>query len=171
MVGFRDADHASEMRRQAAELMAEASRIEAAHAEAERAAREARKPKQPDVAGPVFVTFQKYQSGRVYTYAAVGWDAGRGNVRWSVTGQPMERYNWPGLLALVGEANWPTLRPLTAGEPMMAPDDAPPVVERMGRFGRVVGTDTPTGGPVSFADGPFARGPLGHVADISDYPG
>lgn len=147
MVGFRDANHAFDMRRQAAEMLAEAGRLDAAAAEADRVAREAAKPKMPSVEnGPAFVTFTRYLSGREYTYAAVGWRVGR-SVRWSVTGQDRERFNWPGLLQFVGDANWPSLTVLTPGDPLITPEAAPPVVERMGQFGRVLSSEIPTGDP------------------------
>lgn len=172
-------DMARALREQAAAQLAEASRLEAAAAEAERAAREALKPKEPDLlGGPVFVTFTKYQSGRLYTYAAVGWLVLPGDVaqgrrslqyntgRWSVTGREAERYNWPGLLDFVGEANWPTLTLLTLGDALIAADAAPPVVEKLGRFGRVLASETPTGGdPLGYGRSRFADGGI-----VKGYP-
>lgn len=75
-------------------------------AAARRAELEASRPKEPPVeAGlPEFVMFSRYQSGRVYTYAAIGWVEGRGR-------QPE--------------------------------GTEPPVAERMGRYGKVLGTETP----------------------------
>lgn len=148
------------LRQEAAALIAEANVLDAAAVEAERDAREAAKPKEPDLSdGPMFVGFSKYMNGRLYTYAAVGWcytqrDVNAGRIaamfrntgRWSITGQEAERYNWAGLLTFIGEANWPTLATLVHDKHLIKPEDAPPVVERMGRFGRVLSSDVPTGG-------------------------
>lgn len=142
----------AELRRRAKALLERAEQHDLLAAEADRLAREARKPKMPNVeGGPAFVTFTRYLSGREYAYAAVGWRVGR-SVRWSVTGRQggdgvgVDRYNWPGLLQFVGDANWPSIRPLVPGEPLIAPEDAPPVVERMGDYGRVLSSEIPTGG-------------------------
>lgn len=134
---------AAELRAQAAALISEAAAIDQAAAKAAQEARDARKPKMPTVTAeePAYVAFARYQAGRNYHYAAVGWRDGR-NVRWMVTGATTNRFNWPGLLQWIGEANWPTLCPLTPGEPMVAPGDEPPVAEEMGNYGRVARTVT-----------------------------
>lgn len=129
-----------------AQLLSEAKRAQAvaeellAQAGALALAEEAaRRPQQPDLSeGPATVTFTKYQSGREYHYAAVGWRIGRSE-RWTVTGQNTDRLNWAGLLAFVGESNWPTLAQVMAIRPMMTPGTEPPIAERMGRFGTVIG--------------------------------
>lgn len=129
-----------------AQLMAEAKRAQAiaeemlAQAGALALAEEAaRKPKQPDLSqGPQYVVFTKYQSGREYHYAAIGWRWGRSD-RWTVTGQTSDRFTWAGLLAFIGEANWSSLAQVAALAPMVAPGNEPPVAERMGRYGTVIG--------------------------------
>jgi hypothetical protein len=118
-------------------------------AAARRAELEASRPQQPPVeAGlPEFVMFSRYQSGKVYTYAAIGWVEGRGRTqvtRWAVTGEETRRFNWAGLLAFIGEANWGTLHQFTDTRALAAPGGEPAVAERMGRYGRVVGTDAVT---------------------------
>ena len=141
--------------RTSAELQAEAdqaARIAADLAEQAAAARraelEASRPKEPPVeAGlPEFVMFSRYQSGRFYTYAAIGWVEGRGRhqvTRWAVTGEETRRFNWAGLLAFIGEGNWGTLYQFTDSRALMPKGAEPPVAERMGRYGRVLGTETP----------------------------
>ena len=111
-------------------------------AEAARAEEDARRPKMPSVAegAPVIVAFTKYMSGREYNYAAVGWRVGR-SVRWMITGDD-DRRNWPGLLAFIGEANWPSLRTMITGSFMLPEGSEPAVVERMGAFGRVRATES-----------------------------
>ena len=116
---------------------------------------EARRPKMPELdnEGRATVVFSRYLSGRDYGYAAVGWRQGR-HVRWAVTSQGDQRFNWQGLLEFIGSANWSTLAVVTetvniGPEPGMEP----PIVETMGRYGRVVDStpvtdpfDTVTGG-------------------------
>ena len=150
--------NANALREQAARLLAEAGALDRAAADAELAAREAAKPREPEVGDePVYVAFRRYLSGREYSYAAVGWRVGH-SVRWAVTSRPAERANWPALLAFIGEANWPTLRRLTEGEALIDATKAAPVVERMGEFGRVESTGSPfTSGP---STGGFSRGGL-----------
>ncbi|QFP94708.1 hypothetical protein I5G59_gp88 [Mycobacterium phage LilMcDreamy] len=139
----------------AAQLRAEADRARRVADELTRQAaeqavaeEEARKPKMPAVeeGESVYVAFDRYQSGRNYAYAAVGFRTGR-SVRWAVTGEETRRFNWPGLLAFVGEANWVTLRRLSGdGESLLPEGYEPAVAEEMGRFGRVVGTSDPSEG-------------------------
>ncbi|AHK12041.1 hypothetical protein Hosp_087 [Mycobacterium phage Hosp] len=134
----------------AAYLRAEAARLLEAAGEAERAearalllAREAARPKMPEVGeGPAYVVFRRYQAGREYAYAAVGWREGR-SVRWAVTGAETRRFNWPGLLEFIGEANWSTLWTVTAADRLgPEPGAEPPTAEVMGRFGRVERSET-----------------------------
>lgn len=143
------------------ELMAQAAQAEqAAKALRAQAAllaveiEKARTPQMPDVNddGPQVVTFTRYMGGREYSYAAVGWRLGR-SVRWSVTGQAESRFNWPGLLAFIGEANWSSLA-LVTDRVLIGPPESqePPVVEAMGRYGRVQRTtvaDRTLGDPFS----------------------
>jgi hypothetical protein len=113
--------------------------------EARRAEEEARKPKMPVVdadATPV-VVFSRYQSGREYAYAAIGWRVGR-SVRWAVTGHNTQRFNWPGLLNFIGESNWATLRHVVTTVPLLPEGEEPPVAETMGSYGRVKSVDTVT---------------------------
>jgi len=180
----------------AAQLRAEAERARRVADELTRQAaeqavaeEEARKPKMPRVAegeNPV-VAFERWQSGRSYAYAAVGFRNGR-QVRWAVTGEETRRFNWPGLLAFVGEANWQTLRTLVDGDSLLPEGVEPPVAEDMGRFGRVLGTSDPSEGqPVVAAlvgysypgTGPFPGGggrvrspfaPGGYVSHHTDEP-
>ncbi|AEJ94615.1 hypothetical protein FDI63_gp091 [Mycobacterium phage ChrisnMich] len=156
---------AAALRAKAAELLAQAGEVDRAVAEAELARREARKPKQPDVehGSAVVVGFTKYQSGRTYAYAAVGWRYGNA-VRWTVTGQTTDRFNWPGLLQFIGEANWPSMDRLTGVERLGPdPEDEEPVAERMGTFGRVLGSYSPGGvvDPLVRATVPQAHGGVG----------
>lgn len=136
----------------AAQLQAEANQAAAIakelgrQAAAARAAEEAaRRPQMPEIGiepgDHAVVCFAKYMSGREYHFAALGWRVGR-SVRWSVTGQLQDRLNWPGLLVFIGEGNWHTL--VRMGQTQLlgpTPDQEPPVRERMGSFGRVMGTD------------------------------
>lgn len=154
---------ARDMRREAAQLAL--------------AAEEARRPRMPAIGGEgdrAIVSFTKYQSGREYNYAAIGWRQGR-SVRWAITGETTDRFNWPGLLRWVGEANWPSLQLMVESE-SLAPDSEPAVRERMGSFGRVLATtgvveplvraEVPRGGVI----GPFAAGGLlgGYASDGYD---
>lgn len=136
------------MSRTAAELQAEANQAAAVAKELARQAATARaaeeaasRPQMPEVAEgdcPV-VYFTKYQGGREYHYAAIGWRVGR-SVRWAVTGQVTDRMNWPGLLVFIGKANWPSLVHMTGGAHLLPAGAEPPVAERMGSFGRVHST-------------------------------
>lgn len=123
-------------------------------AAARRAEIEASRPQMPDVGGEgdrAIVCFTKYQSGREYNYAAIGWRQGR-SVRWAVTGQTTDRMNWPGLLSFIGEANWPSLHSMTEDRLLgPLPGQEAPVRERMGSYGRVLSQE--------------------HVADIGDVSG
>ncbi|QHB37832.1 hypothetical protein I5G63_gp092 [Mycobacterium phage Imvubu] len=135
--------------RTSAEIDAEARRARAIADElaqqalaARQAEEAARRPQEPAVeAGlPEFVMFSRYESGRVYTYAAIGWQEGRGRTRvtrWAVTGQETRRFNWPGLLNFIGEANWHTLYQFTDSRSLMPAGAEPPVAEEMARYGRV----------------------------------
>lgn len=114
-------------------------------AAARRAELEASRPQQPNLADyphPV-VYFTRYRSGREYSYAAIGWREGN-SVRWAITGNDTRRYNWSGLLNFIGEANWASIIHMTGGVPILPPGAEPPVAERMGRYGRVEGTETVT---------------------------
>ncbi|ABE67485.1 hypothetical protein PBI_QYRZULA_75 [Mycobacterium phage Qyrzula] len=121
--------HARELRRQAA-LLAQAQL-------------EASRPRMPELGGEgdhAVVSFTKYQSGREYRYAAIGWRVGR-SVRWAVTGETTSRYNWNGLLEFIGEANWPSLYLMVVDKLLgPTPGNEPPVSEKMGPFGRVEST-------------------------------
>ena len=130
---------ADELARQAQEMATKAAKVRQAEAEALR-------PKMPLILeGRQFwavVSFSKYQSGREYHYAAIGWREGR-SIRWAVTGQESRRFNWSGLLEFIGAANWHTVRRMHEGE-ALGPNIEPPVAERMGAFGRVEGVDVVT---------------------------
>ncbi|AKY02803.1 hypothetical protein AVV09_gp90 [Mycobacterium phage BrownCNA] len=133
---------ANDLRRQAAQMLEEAGRIDRLVAAEELRRREERRPKMPPVheGESAVVIFTKYQAGREYHYAAVGWRQGR-SVRWAVTGNTTDRLNWPGLLQFIGEGNWPSLRVVTDTENIgPSPDEEEPVAERMGAYGRVLGT-------------------------------
>jgi len=97
------------------------------------AARENRrvKPPQPEIGdGCVYLTFKRPDAvGReLHDYAAVGWRIGNGRLdrhgetrRYAVTGRSgPNHYTWDGLLNLVGERNWGSLRIVTATEPLAA---------------------------------------------------
>lgn len=112
------------------------------------AAEIARRPKMPDCSeGARYVTWSKYQSGREYAFAAVGWvvPASRGHMRaertyWAVTGEESGRHNWAALLKIIGEENWSTLH-VVETQTRIGPDpqDEPPVSMSMGSFGVVRG--------------------------------
>lgn len=136
---------AAELRRQAAQAREIAAQLARDADAATRAELEASRPRCPLIgsdAESALVSFTRYQSGREYRYAAVGWRTGR-SIRWAVTGANTDRFNWPGLLAFIGEANWPSIRLLEEGEPLLPPGTEPPVAEKMGRYGRVLGSSTP----------------------------
>lgn len=162
---------AAELRAQAAQMMADASRLDREVAQAELERREALKPKMPEVAeaAPVVVAFSKYQSGREYNYAAVGWRVGR-QVRWTTTGQGGDRLNWPGLLQFIGEANWPSLRVMNDGDSLLPEGAEPPVVERMGSYGRVLGSSVVD--PLVRAEVPgYGRGRFARGGMVGPYEG
>ncbi|UXE04459.1 hypothetical protein SEA_FUNSIZED_88 [Mycobacterium phage Funsized] len=129
---------AAELRREAAKAREIADELARQAAEAAVAEREASRPKMPVIpAGEArVVTFTRYQSGREYAYAALGWREGR-SYRWAVTGSETRRFNWPGLLDFIGEANWASLAFVTAATPILPPGAEPPVAEEMARYGRV----------------------------------
>ncbi|AYB70630.1 hypothetical protein SEA_SERENDIPITOUS_89 [Mycobacterium phage Serendipitous] len=167
---------AAQLRAEAARARAIAEELTRQAAEQAVAEEEARKPKMPNVNdGPVFVAFSRYMSGREYAFAAVGWRTGR-SVRWAVTGAEERRFNWPGLLQFVGEANWPTLRVMVDGDSLLPEGYEPPVAEEMGAFGQVLGTSDPARQPVDrpgivgiltgvsprqFAEGGYVSGQVG----------
>lgn len=148
---------AAELHRQAEQAREIADELAKEATAAARAELEASRPKMPAVAegATVIVAFARYQSGRNYDYAAVGWRDGR-SVRWAVTGQEGRRFNWPGLLAWVGEANWPSLRIMTTGSYLITEGSEPAVAETMGRYGRVLHTET-------ISDDSVAAGVLRHA--------
>ena len=160
---------AAALRSQAAQLLEEATRIDRLVAAEELRRREERKPKQPDVVPSLngmptaVVVFTKYQSGRLYGYAAVGWRVGNA-VRWTVTGQNTDRMNWPGLLQFIGEANWPSLH-VVSGLDRIGPDpeDEAPVAEVMGDYGQVRRSYSPGGvvDPLVRAEVPGSAGGAG----------
>ena len=133
---------AAQLRAQAAAFLEQAAEVERAEARALLLAREEAKPKVPQLSdGVAVVTFSRYQSGRNYNYAALGWRDGAA-IRWVVTGHEKRRFNWPGLLEFIGEANWPTLHQVTETV-RIGPDPAleAPVAEVMGDYGRVQRTE------------------------------
>jgi len=134
---------ATELRRQAEKARAIADELASQAAAAAIAEREAARPKMPNIAdnAPTYITFERYQAGRNYGYAAVGWRSGR-SVRWAVTGSETRRFNWPGLLDFIGESNWATMRVVTDQDYIVTPGGEPPVAETMGRYGRVTSVDT-----------------------------
>lgn len=134
---------AAKMREEAARAREIADQLARDAAAATAAEIEASRPRCPTIAegdNPV-IYFTKYQAGREYGYAAIGWRTGR-SVRWAVTGNTTDRFNWPGLLAFIGEANWPSIVRMTGAEHLLPPGAEPPVAEQMGRYGRVLGTRT-----------------------------
>lgn len=134
---------AAELRREAEQARRVADELARQASEAAAAEREASRPKMPEMSEgdhPV-VYFTRYQAGREYGYAAIGWRTGH-SYRWAVTGQETRRFNWPGLLDFIGEANWPSLVRMTGADHLLPPGAEPGVAERMGRYGRVLGTET-----------------------------
>ena len=135
---------ATDMLVEASHLQAKAAQLRAAAAEQARLAEEARKPKMPDLPnhGDVqAILFTKYQGGREYHYAALGWRIGH-SIRWTVTGACTDRFSWAGLLEFVGEANWSSLAVVeTARSIGPTPGNEGPVAERMGESGRVTRTE------------------------------
>lgn len=157
---------AAQLRAEAARARAIAEELTRQAAEQSVAEEEARKPKMPRVAEgehPV-VAFERYQSGRNYAYAAVGWRDGR-SVRWAVTGQEGRRFNWPGLLQFIGEANWGTLRSLVDGDSLLPEGVEPPVAEEMGDYGRVLGTSDPSDDSIVAVLTRARYAPGGYVTD------
>ncbi len=137
---------AAQLRREAEQAARIAEDLARQATEAALAEREASRPKMPpvDVDGKTTViTFVRYQSGREYQYAAIGWRTGR-SVRWAVTGSETRRFNWPGLLDFIGEANWHSIAEVTETRRILPRSAEPPVAETMGRYGRVLGVDTVT---------------------------
>lgn len=131
---------ARELREQATMLSREHARLLKQAKDIEQAEIDAARPKMPTVLtdAPAYVIFTKYQSGRVYTFAAVGWRVDmRTDVRWAVTGSETRRFNWRGLLEWIGETNWASVHVVTESLPLIDPDDSPPAAESMGSFGRV----------------------------------
>lgn len=140
---------AQELRERAAEAVAHATRLREEALAIERAERAARTPKMPTVEfdDAATITFTKVHKGRIYHYSAVGWRLGNLSdhaVRWAVTGSEDRRFNWPGLLAWIGETNWLSIKIVTEATPILDPDDEPPAAETMGSFGRVKSVDTVT---------------------------
>ena len=106
---------ADALRARAQAMLADAARLERQEAMDRHRARLARRPVMPEIANPsdsAVVVFNRYQSGKDYGYAAHGWREGSA-VRWVVTGQNTERFNWQGLLEWIGEANWHSLHVVT----------------------------------------------------------
>jgi hypothetical protein len=146
---------AAELRARAREAAAEASRLTREADAATAAERAASRPQMPPVGGTgdrAIVCFTRYQSGREYNYAALGWQLGR-SVRWAVTGR-RRRFNWAGLLDFIGEANWGSLHLMHEARLLgPLPGAEPAVAERMGSFGKVLATE-----PVGEAVQPYADG-------------
>ena len=143
------AQSATELFAAAAETEQSARLLRAAAHQAAAAEREASRPQQPLILeGPQFsavVGFRRYQGGREYHYAAIGWRDGR-SIRWAVTGQESRRFNWSGLLEFIGAANWHTLHRLHEGDSLFTVAAEPPAAERMGKYGRVLATEDVTTG-------------------------
>lgn len=134
---------ASQLREEAARARKIADELNRQAVHAQIAEEEARRPKMPmvDADNTPVIVFERYQSGRSYNYAAIGWREGR-SVRWAVTGSENRRFNWPGLLRFIGESNWATLRHVVTTVPLITPEAEPPVAETMGNYGRVKNIDT-----------------------------
>lgn len=135
---------ASELREKARQRKHEAQVLLREAREVERAEEIASRPPMPAISpdGSRVVLFEKYQSGRNYAYAALGWRVGNmadASVRWVVTGSDGDtRHNWASLLNFIGKANWATLRAVTSSSPLLAPGTEPPAAEKVGRYGQVV---------------------------------
>lgn len=148
-------ERARELRERAKQAETQAKVLRQGAAEIERSIEEASRPKMPSigVGSSRTVLFEKYQSGRNYAYAALGWRVGTMNdasVRWVVTGSDGQvRHNWKSLLNFIGKANWSTLRVVTGTSPLVAPGDEPAVAETMGPYGRILREE--------------------HCADVDDY--
>lgn len=138
---------AAKLREEAAKAREIAEQLARDAAAATAAEAEASRPRCPTIGEGehVFVGFERYQSGRAYVYAAIGWRTGR-NVRWAITGNETRRFNWPGLLAFIGESNWGTLHRMNMGERLLPEGLEPPIAERMGSYGRVTGMADPYSG-------------------------
>lgn len=134
---------AAKLREEAARAREIAEQLARDAAAATAAELEASRPKCPTLEDgeSAILGFERYQSGRAYVYAAVVFRQGR-NIRVAVTGNEARRFNWAGFLSFVGEANWPTLFLMNMGHPLLPPGAEPPVAERMGRYGRVLDTQT-----------------------------
>lgn len=135
----------------AADLRKEALKARAIYLELERQARlqarleeEARRPQEP-VNGSV-IRFEKYASGRTYRYAAVNFVPSNGQDirRWAITNTVSGvegRYTWTGLLNFIGEANWESIVVAQEWVPLISPEAAPAVREKIGPYGRVTDTE------------------------------
>jgi hypothetical protein len=162
-----------ELRTEARSYRIEAAAVEAEADRLEQAALEAAKPKEPDLlGGATIVTFTKYESGRIYSYAAVGWRLDRRQSRWAITAsvKPARsgygssrvvvdehgRYTWSGLLSFIGEANWPSIARVASVEYLLGDRAEPSVREVMGTYGKVAGTENVE--PWHGKAGPFAPG-------------
>lgn len=151
----------SDLRAEAARIIDAAERLEREERAALIAVREARKPKEPPV-GSV-IRFEKAQSGRCYHYAAISFPVGgRSSLlsrRWAITNTVQGgegRYTWAGLLEFIGEANWTTIELWSIeGTRLVDPDDEPPVVERVGPYGKVQGTEVVEDWHGHSSGGPF----------------
>lgn len=150
---------ATKLREQARRAKLIADDLAERAAAAARAEVEASRPKMPEVTvgySPV-VAFSKYQSGREYQYAAIGWRmGGTGAVRWAVTGSETRRFNWLGLLNFIGPANWNSLTVMVESDTLLPPGAEPAVAETMGRYGAVVSSEVLA--ESSFVQGGFASG-------------
>lgn len=130
------------------EVEAQAARLTQLYRATLRAEEEASRPAEPHVpyGGSVTVLFTRQMSGRVYHYAAVGWRMKGGRPsestpRWVVTGAETRRFNWRGLLAFIGELNWPSLALVVSARELVAPADVPAAAEVMGDYGTVRRTE------------------------------
>jgi hypothetical protein len=151
---------AAALRAQAEQMLADAARLDRQEALDRQRARLARRPVMPEITNPgdsAVVVFNRYQSGKDYGYAAHGWREGSA-VRWVVTGQNTERFNWQGLLEWIGEANWHSIHVVTDVKRIGPdPEDDTPLREVMGSYGRVERTE-------AIGVDPFAAG--GYVGGL-----
>lgn len=133
---------AAELREMAARYIALANDKERREAEEARRALEASKPRCPELVPgqSAILWFSKYMSGKDYVYAAVVWKQGGSEPRVAVSStldRGGHRFNWAGFLNFVGPANWTTIRRVTESTPLITSE--PPVAERMGDYGKVLG--------------------------------
>lgn len=153
---------ADALRARARAMLADAARLDRQEALDRHRARLARRPVMPEIVNPgdsAVVVFNRYQSGKDYGYAAHGWREGSA-VRWVVTGQNTERFNWPGLLEWIGEANWHSLHVVTDVKRIGPdPEDDTPLREVMGKYGRVERTE-------ALGVDPFAAGGMVQGLDL-----